>query len=980
MPSITQLARGSLKGKQSTKKLLPSELFWVARTSDPDNKNDEFTEWNEGTLYVGQPSLNLDKPNEVPIPIAGARSYFSVVPRGTLSSEASIEDSIFQHAMVGDLYVWDNNAVSGDFHSIDDFRKDDLLLIINNGGNDNVNDDGTISNKSLIKYVRINSSGGYSSNVYFTQDGKEDGTNWVDFNSTNVQDALLELNGKKLTYKGEIATNAQIPSKPTIGGLYLIKSDNLIFNSGKENEFRPDKGDFVYWYQYTNTDVTSGTWVQITSGYTNADEIDYYENGNVDSFVANLYSTFSENHKDLFINSSGNVFTALNFLMAQKAQLDEQGKIPLSQLHDTVLGSLQFRGVWNPLNKVVDIATELDTVDGKQTPKDASILNPLPGWSAYEDGDTLNANNYSGVSHGDYYTVQTQDDILNLQYHFGSIDFELNTGDWIVFCDSDVLDGTSSGSSNTKHGFWTKIDNTDRLSAMQYIIDVQNKDSFFVTHSASEKILTLVGTPKLRGQNKIGLEFLGNNTVAITGRGLIDQLEYEAPLPNFLSKYSGISGTIKNSYIEEEDGTYIGQERLDHMYDFASKAKTRFHSNLEIGNINEYRNTRTYGNIILTPHIVDVINTQDYIKSTLKFEVDAKDGDELKRRTVSLIAPNGGDSYGINEDVADIETNIMLPEHTSTLVGKLAGIEFEVGRILKSTEEGYVESTSIEEHINDEANTGNIHDSISNVVEFHSQVASPINQSFEYYFGDWNTGEDYYDNEDFDEDGNMANRWGENKVLARLVKNVNQTSDATVMLPCESGVLFTENNFLNLFGSDDDTYLAMFGESKTSQSVIKTNTLQKSAARMIKNALRFRLLNSFAEKPSDDSAAAYQQSVSEVIANSYTSVSEDETFESSLDKDSTLVIETDVVAGKFDSDGTLLKKASVVGTNAIGVSDPNYGTFLINGARRNFPNAKQYKNPITEEQNIPIDVIVDAPNESGVLITNDSIIDGGDWY
>ena len=980
MPSITQLARGSLKGKQSTSKLLPSELFWVARTSDP-NKNDEFIEWNEGTLYVGQPSLNLDKPNEAPIPIAGARSYFSVVPRGNLSSEASIEDSIFQHAMIGDLYVWDNDAKDGYFHNVDDFRKDDLLLIISNGGNDNINDDGTIIKKSLIKYVRINSSGGYSSNVYFTQDGKEDGTPWVDFDATNVQDALLELNGKKLTYKGEITYNSQIPAKPTIGGLYLIKSDQLVFNSGKENEFRPDKGDFVYWYQSINTDIESGTWVQITSGYTNADEIDYYDNSSVDSFITGLHSTFSQNHKDLFISSSKNVFTALNFLMGQKAQLDEQGKIPLSQLHDTVLGSLQFRGVWNPLNKVVNIATDLNTVDGKQTPKDTSIINPLPGWSAYEDGDTLNNGNYHGVSHGDYYVVQTQDDVLNLQYSFESVNFELNTGDWIVFCDSDVLDGTSSGSSDAKHGFWTKIDNTDRLSAMQYVIDVQNRDDFFVTHSASEKTLTLVGTPKLRGQNKIGLEFLGNNTVAITGRGLIDQLEYEDPLPNFLSKYSSISGTIKNSYIEEEDGTYTGQDRLDHMNDIASKAKTRFHSNLEVGNIDEYRNTRTYGNIILTPHIVDVINTKDYIKSILKFEVDAKDGDEPKRRTVSLIAPNGGDSYGINEDVADIETNIMLPEHTSTLVGKLAGIEFEVGRILKSTEEGYAESSSIEEHINDETNTGNIHDSISNVVEFHSQVSAPIQNSYEYYFGDWNTTEEgpYYDNDDFDENGNMTNRWGKNKVLARLVKNVNQTSDATVMLPCESGVLFTENNFLNLFGSDDDTYLAMFGESKTSQSGIKTNTLQKSVARMIKNALRFRLLNSFAEKSSDNSAAEYQQNISNAIANSYTSA-QDETFESSLDKDSTLVIETDVVAGKFNNDGTLHKKASVVGTNAIGVSDPNYGTFLINGARRNFPDAKQYKDPITEKQNVPIDVIVDAPNESGVLITNDSIIDGGDWY
>lgn len=52
MASKIQLARGSLKGKQTTKKLLPSEMFWVARTSDPNNKNDEFTKWDEDRKSV----------------------------------------------------------------------------------------------------------------------------------------------------------------------------------------------------------------------------------------------------------------------------------------------------------------------------------------------------------------------------------------------------------------------------------------------------------------------------------------------------------------------------------------------------------------------------------------------------------------------------------------------------------------------------------------------------------------------------------------------------------------------------------------------------------------------------------------------------------------------------------------------------------------------------------------------------------------
>jgi hypothetical protein len=310
--------------------------------------------------------------------------------------------------------------------------------------------------------------------------------------------------------------------------------------------------------------------------------------------------------------------------------------------------------------------------------------------------------------------------------------------------------------------------------------------------------------------------------------------------------------------------------------------------------------------------------------------------------------------------------------------------------VLKSTKEGYAESSSIEEHNNDETNTGNVHDSVSNVVEFHSQVASPINQSFEYYFGDWNTGDNqgYYDNDDFDEDGNMANRWGENKILARLVKNIHQTqSNITVMLPCESGILITEQFIENLFGSDDDTYLTMFGKTKESSSGTRINTLQKSPFRMIDNALRTRLLNSHINKSSIEEEAAMQQSISDRIANKYAPQVRDGSFKPSFEKDATLVAETDIVAGVFDKNGNILTddegrvigKRSVVGTNAIGVSDPEYGTMLLHGARRNYPDAEQYRDPATGLPTVPVDVVVDAPNEGGVLITSDSVISGGVW-
>lgn len=989
MAAKIQVARGDITGKQSTTKLVPAELFWQARTSDSDNKNDEYTKWDEGTLYVGRPSLNLNKAEEKPIPIAGGRSYFAVVNRGYLSNETSIQDTLFEHARVGDMYIWSNDAKSGLFHNSDDFRKDDLLLILDIGGDANISTvSGKIYDQSLIKYKRINSSGGYADDVYFTQDGKEDGQKWTDFDSTNVQDALLELNYQKLQYIGTIGTASQIPVKPIIGGLYLITADQLTFNSNNDT-FTPDKGDFVYWKQPNSESFSSGKWVQIPSGYSNADEIDYYDyDDDKDLFISNLYTTFTEDHISGFKKSSDNVKQMLDFLMAQKAQLDEQGKIPLSQLHDTVLGALQFRGVWNPLKDDVVISTDLKSIDGKMYVLDDkvdTIVNPLPGLKEYTDGDTTEAT-YSGLNDGDYYYVQCQEDVLNLQYNFNNVNFELNTGDWIVWQSSQVLDNTSEGTVD-KTGFWSKLDNTDRLTAMQYVIDVQNKDNFFVTHEIDESVLTLVGSPRLKAQNKIGLENLGNNTVAITGRGLIDQLEYDNPLPNFLVRYDNEKGTVKNSFIEEigNDDDKEANTRNEHFKEVATTNITRMHANLEVGDINELRYQKVYGNIIVAPHISSTADQTTYDKSLLQFLVDAADDTgTMTTRTVSLVAPSGltaTEGYGIDEDKPDEATTIILPEHTSTLIGKLAGIEFQSGRLLKSVDEGYTESTSIEEHINDETNDSNNHDSINNIIEFHSSVSIPITNAYEYYFGDWNTTAEgaYYDEEDFDENGKFNRQWKTNKLTARLVKNTYQEeTNITVMLPTESGTLMTEESLQDFFGSDDGTYLTMFGESKTLGTGITINTLQKSPLRQIQNALRCRLLNSKTSK--DSEYASTQENIAKITANEYAPSKGDGTFKSTIDISvADTVIENDLIAGQFDDAGNLINKKSIVGTRAIGVSDPDYGTLLIQGARQNFPDAEQYYDPKTGDATLPVDVVVDAPNESGVMLTSNSVVSGGVW-
>ena len=291
MANTSSLSRGSLK-KKIESGFAQAELFWEPRTTDIDNKSPDFNKWNEGTLWIGRPSLDGSSSAELPIPIAGGRTHNALVYRGTLSTEASILDDIFEHARVGDWYVFTADAVAGTsttkeytFHKIDDFRKGDVLVIVDVGGRTNIDiDTGRIIDQSLIKYYRLNNSGGYADDVYFRESVTK---NFYQWQANNVEGALKETQIEKLQYIRTISSAADIPATPIVGGLYLVIANDIEFNTSRgSNTFICNKGDFVYWtadtlyeddaaeYKTYNTDYY---WHLIPSGYTNADEIDYYD-------------------------------------------------------------------------------------------------------------------------------------------------------------------------------------------------------------------------------------------------------------------------------------------------------------------------------------------------------------------------------------------------------------------------------------------------------------------------------------------------------------------------------------------------------------------------------------------------------------------------------------------------------------------------------------------------------------------------------
>lgn len=976
MASISEIARGNL-GVKIGKGFGQAELFWEARTSDSAYKSINHSKWNEGTLWIGRPSLNGSPSDEPPVPIAGYRINSGLVLKGYLSKEADISDSVFMHAHIGDFWIFKTDAEQEGQFKKEEFRAGDILLVVNTPLSeiDNTTGEWDADQRSKIEYVKIGIATGYADDIVF----KDGDHNWYQFDSDNVQDALLEHQIEKLQYAGEIGSNVEIPIEPVIGGLYLVTADDIVFNGSiaAHSTFTCDKGDFVFYTADTIEDRRNEDyyWHRIPSGYTNADEIDYYDadrKNEYDTFVKGLFSTFTESHLSQFKDASANVHAMLDFLMARKAQLDEQGKIPLSQLHDTVLGALQFKGEWTPVKAVT--TNDYQVVDGKTYISDTSLFYPLPGYANYADGDSLYEDGEYLPRAGDYYLVSVSDGLMNIQYEDGSGNvMELNTGDWIVYAYSDAQDGASEGTKATT-GRWIKIDNSDRLTQMSYIIDSTYQDNFW-TIMIDQKQLNLVGNPILSASHKVGLVSKGNNTVEIVGHHLIDQIDGENSIRYFHPRYVNATGTVENSFIEDVIVSQAENAISQNIRNSVTKTQniTRFWSNVEIGKRGETRrDASVFGDFYLYPKLSldDENDPAAEKKSIAHFVVNTADGEH----TVSLVAPDGSTSYGVNEDIADATANIILPEHTSTVVGKLAGVELQTGRIVKSTEEGYIESTSIEEHMNADTNTVNFHDSVVNVSEFHSQVSTPVSNLYEIWFGSHDTsGEKKYTDDSFTTAGLLSS-----ELKARLTKNTSQTaSNIYVMLPADSGTLLTQENLNALFGTTgygDDSYMPMFGDTKTlDDNGRQFDVLQKSSLRFIQNALRTRL--SHILKNANTVVAKYAQ---ESMIEPYAPSQGDGTFKSSTDpQNSDIVSESNIIAGKFNAAGELVEEKTIMATKALGVGNDTHSTGMINAPRTNYPDAPQYYNPLTGEYNPVIDVQVDMPNESGVLLTNNSLIDGG---
>lgn len=935
MASKIQLSRGSLKA-YGADKLARGELFWVPNntsTNSEDNyRKDTELPWDEGTLYVGWPSLEGENEgSQPPLAIGGSRAYTALNYKGTITKEVKDKnDPKFDYVRKGDFFIFLEDATSGVFKDHNNFKKEDILLITNADYDiaaDGVNDIGKAKN---VDYIKIRTGSGDASAITFDKSN-------TDFAADNVQSALEELEYEKLSYRGTIATPEELLSEsPDIGTLYLNVTDGLSYtgykDTGEQVSVIAQKGDFVVYHgNYGNPKLVGKKtgWEVIPSGYTDAVEIDYSpaDNSSIEgsnsvlNTIKQESSTFDNDHKQ-GVEALKNVKEAIDFLLLNKAQLDSHGKVPLSQLHDTVLGAMQYRGTWSPL---IDENGEKNNIANQsEWPTDNTDSS-----ESTEKGPFQNNNRP-----GDYYIVKCNPSIKNIQYidktslktgkTEGSTNpedydrvIEFNNGDWIVYSTSVY---TADESDRIYH--WEKIDNTDRISSVNFTINGVEQGDYAISKEGEE--LSLVGAPKLEASHKIVLINRGNDTVEIAGTHLVDQRVDDPSIENRIPRYyDNKTNTIENSTIENiaaADG---------------KKAETYTHSNFYVGKEKEHYDQYNYGNIYIFPHIeYDENDTPREEDSVIQYKI--KVFDEEKNETVETsttlrapIAENG-------------ESDVILPNKSSTIIGKLEGIDLISNRITKSTADGYIESSSIHEHMSAE---GPYSDENVVSVEFKADdvIAKHFNTEAVIFASSSNVGED----------GKLSEI-----ITSSLAKNATTAQPVVNYLPATNGILINTYDIENLI-SGTQWRISLFGPTHTpsgAETPEKSNTLRDSLVYQTDKVNK--LLS--------------------ILKHNRDTLEIEDKYERLYTGDSSIVVETDMIVGQVDENGTVIPKSLAVTKNFIMGNNETVRTTIWSDSEA-FRSSSQYRNALTEEEITLTDVDVALPSVGGVLLTDNSRIDGHEW-
>lgn len=1000
MASELQISRGSLSARDPHS-LLEAELFWVPNNASNNTENngliDEKRPFSKGDLYIGRPSLGKDRTTyEEPLLIAGEKAGKALTYRGELTTELNILDDRFKYVRTGDFFVFNNDANKatviqlGDFASPEnDFLKGDILLITHADYDiapNYVNGHGESYN---IQFIRINCSGGYAKYTYFDNSQNE-------MASKNVQDAIDELNHNKVSYKGRITADYRLDELMTLvqetapdgstvmvyhgksniltqGSLFFVDTDGIKINSyfnGVSTPYTTKKGDFLLWQ-----DDEQG-WLAIPSGLSDSSDIDF----DPSDAVANQegIGTFTEDDLE-HINSTRNltnVQEALTYLLSKKAMLDSNGKVPLSQLHQTVLGGLQYKGSWSP---------ELINDEGLGL-SNARYQNhwPVENPTVEIDNDTTGDEETTygrGYRAGDYYIVKSK--YTNVQYQdkdslpvegtngekYSRV-LELNTGDFII-CNVNN-DGTF---------YWDVIDNSDRISQLNFEINGTYSNSE-ASYLAEENIYnkSLVGAPNFAASDKLVI-IDDNDTMTFAGVRLIDQYveddrEHE---DTYVPVYQGNTDTIKRSTIRN-------------YKDVSGRLVTEMNSNVIIGDEQNTFNEYVYGDIFIRPKFTVSEGLNSRKNTGIKFEVtNVEDNLSNNYTSATLYA----------DPLQKENAEYILPDENSKIIGKLKGVVLISKRLTKSTHDGYIDSSSIEEHMKEvvdseysENGEQKYNDTSIVSVEFHAPVVDVNNIETRHI----TLGQKSILNRDLPNGGEFVNgTFLSTELISEIFAHPSQTTNIVNYLPRTAGILVNTTDLSSQFRGTTDT-LPIYGvdEIRPDENVPR-KTLIDSKVKQVYSALYDLLYKTnsqiatktdtlenvsseehYTDTDSDFVNKKYGQVITEEVLNEETGEMESVSHYEGTEKN--VVLTTDTVIGDVQDNGNgpeLVDPKSLLVTKSLLLGNNDTNTTHIVPGKTLFPQDSQYNDPRTEET-LPInDVYVELPSVSGVLLTSNSRIDGG---
>lgn len=545
-----QVSRGKLSVRRKTKNLLPGELFIDYARGKKYDKN---TNSYELYTYADGEVVKLGG--------QGVLSFIRELTTGELPTDP---------VTGGIYYVTEDINIGAVINSssgkdIPEFKKGDLAIYVGenlnyaNPDNDtskvNLRGAGTFG-EAAPGWIRVNNGGGTAYEVTF------DNT-YTNYHAENVQEALVEADRNKLAFGGLLFKKEVASGDKTTHGTAPIDTQSIAegtnyFEISKESLFpsiRPG-------YYYSVGELVSNTNIHIVDG----DETLVLEEGDflvvTSSVTTNSASLTAKDVKltkmaggthdaarinyqagerhGTYVNSSDkawedadaavkNVKEALDVLYKSKADLNKDGKIPLTQLPDTLLNSMEYQGTYIVSgNTAFTLPTAKDKAHTDET---SEGVNLVQGDYFVYSGKQVNISEVEGLSE----LVESSEGFIN-------------SGDWLVY--------------NGKGNKWSVVDNTSPIQSIKVLDNYNNNGDDVINQT------TMTGEVMFQGAKRAGteisetqLEAEGGETVTVhnVNSALISD-ENKAGVNGFY-KENGAKTLVKTGVSETDEGQLIFNEK-----------------------------------------------------------------------------------------------------------------------------------------------------------------------------------------------------------------------------------------------------------------------------------------------------------------------------------------------------------------------------------------------------------------------------------